>query len=375
MNNLNLPTVPLTILNQNGDPGDLYVSIVGMADDHWYSVIDQEGNIARCQPSGGLQSFAMQFAAEDEQIELDLPQLIGGRIYFSFGQPLMVNTSPTGIPGAPSGWTRGDPNFRTLFDWVEFSWVPGGPRTGDSTLGANITQVDMFGTAMRLDLDGLDSDWKTPVGKTCGFESHTREAIFDDLLSMEKPWHDLIMTDPETGLLLRIVSPYHGMELGVFPRGFLDGYIGSVFDKYAGGGLLVRPEGVLYNGNTLNGFMTFANAQGGSFQFPKPTTWEAFTGSFVPDPLPEDPVLERQGRAVGAILQGAYLRTTILEEPDLNVCNPSAFYQADPVNEYAAVLHEHGIDHLCYAFGYDDTCDQSSYIGVHNPKSIAVTLF
>jgi hypothetical protein len=44
------------------------------------------------------------------------------------------------------------------------------------------------------------------------------------------------------------------------------------------------------------------------------------------------------------------------------------------VNEYAHVIHENAVKGLAYAFGFDDTCSQSSYIGVYAPTAMTLEI-
>ena len=49
-------------------------------------------------------------------------------------------------------------------------------------------------------------------------------------------------------------------------------------------------------------------------------------------------------------------------------------YGNPPVNEYAKLWHTNGIDGHAYGFGFDDTCDQSSFNLIFNPTQLTITL-
>ncbi len=38
------------------------------------------------------------------------------------------------------------------------------------------------------------------------------------------------------------------------------------------------------------------------------------------------------------------------------------YYTNEPVNHFAKIMHTNSKDQLCYAFGFDDVCDQSSSV-------------
>ncbi len=372
--NLGLPTIPLRILNNTGSTQDLYVSIVGVSGTTWYSVIDLKGDVAPTTFSPNPSAFAIDIGAASA-VKMQLPQLQGVRVYVSIGAPLYVNTSPSGVPGAPAGWIATDPNYNTLFDWAELTWVPNAVGSV-SALGGNVTQVDMFGLAMKLSLTGLASNLTTKATYTSGFDATPgttrRQDILNGIAAAGSPWNALVLRNTN-GQPFRAMSPYHGIETGVFPSTQLQTLIDQAFAKYAAGGVSAQTAGVSFTGQMSGGEMIFTNtATGATFQIPEPTTYSAYTGNFAPTPPPSDSTLEQEGLAIGAQLQGAFMRGDILKNGNLTACDKAQFYKASPVNEYAHVIHENAVKGLAYAFGFDDTCSQSSYIGVYAP--IAMTL-
>jgi len=64
---------------------------------------------------------------------------------------------------------------------------------------------------------------------------------------------------------------------------------------------------------------------------------------------------------------GAALSRHIMEDPS-KWATPSAWYSASPTNYWAKFWHAHSIDHLSYAFSYDDVSDQSSTIVATAPE-------
>lgn len=375
VNNYNLPTIPLFI-NDNARTGtDLYVSIVGMVNNVWYSVTDAIGDIQPTAYSPTPASFAVDVGTA-ATTTIAIPQMVGMRVYVSFGAPLYVSTSPSGAPGTPAGWVPNDPNYNTLFDWAELTWAAN-VNGSVSALGGNVTQVDMFGLAMQLTLNGLQGDLVTPATTSSGFPTDlgttARQSILYGIAGAGTPWNSLVLQ--ANGSPLRVIAPYHGIENNVFPSNQLDGYIASVFSQYAGGGLAAQSDGAVLTGRTSSGSMVFINsASGASFSIPKPTTYGAYLGSIAPSPAPTDPTLLAISENVSAQLQGALMRTDLLINGNLTACQPGQFYQGAPINRYAQVIHAQALNNVAYAFGYDDTCNQSSYIVVYAPTSMTLSV-
>jgi hypothetical protein len=78
--------------------------------------------------------------------------------------------------------------------------------------------------------------------------------------------------------------------------------------------------------------------------------------------------------AVEAKVQGAVMRTNLIVNNDLDACVKNQFYLNPPVNNYAKLWHTTGIGGRAYGFGFDDTCDQSSFELIFNPTKLTITL-
>ncbi len=374
-NNLGLPTIPLVLTNNTGSNADLYVAIVGEVNNVWYAVSDTRGDLQATHYSPGLQSFGIDVGT-GATTTVALPQMVGMRVYVSFGAPLSVNSSPSGTPGTPAGWVSSDPNYNTQFDWAELTWAANAAGNV-SALGGNVTQVDMFGLAMKLSLTGLQGDLKTPTTLDSGFPTDpgttVRQQSLAGIAGAGAPWNSLVVN--ANGSPFRAIAPNHGIDQGIFPADQLDGYIASAFSQYANGGLSVQSNGTSFTGRTTNGNFVFTDtASGATFSIPEPTTYSAYAGSLAPNPAPSDPTLYADSLNIAAQLQGALMRTDLLADGNLTACQPSEFYRAAPVNEYAANIHAQALDNHAYGFGYDDTCNQSSYIVVYGPTSMQLSI-
>ena len=75
-------------------------------------------------------------------------------------------------------------------------------------------------------------------------------------------------------------------------------------------------------------------------------------------------------------LAAAFVRTTLLCE-DEHPSQPNTFYNSDPTNHYARIVHENNIDGKGYAFAYDDVQpdggeDQSGKVNAGDPKVFTI---
>ncbi|MGH2347836.1 MAG: beta-1,3-glucanase family protein [bacterium] len=381
-NNLGLKTIPFRIINNSGKSGRLFLYVVGNVPSMGgksYFVSNVNGDLTivpKIDPPGMSLGLDLGTATT---IDVQLPQLTAARIYFSIGQGLLVMATAEGAPpSAPPGWVPQDPNFNTYFDFAEFTWLDdaGGPFV--STLGMNATQVDMFAIPFLLALKGKN-DAGTVITRRSGFNDlKARDKIFGDLLKAGHPWTNLIMKRNKRADALRVVAPYLGIQpLGVFPTNFLAQYINQVWQKYTTEILNAESEGHTYAGGVAGGELVFHDmAVPGDppFKFVKPSTETAFRNELQPIPNPPGPGPGARARAIAALLGAAFMRTNLLTSTDLNACVVAGFYVSAPINEYAEGFHKYALDHLAYSFGYDDTCEQSSFIQIHDPEMMTITL-
>src|SRR5262249_41971940 len=145
--------------------------------------------------------------------------------------PLPVtSTGPTGLPNALVGWINTRPEFPLIWDWVEINWLQ---YSGFSRLVGNVTQVQMFGLAFELVLNGFDpANPKNPLTFTNGFASGgLRAKIISEIKAAGAPWSDLILANPSPGgVPLRVLEPGSSIApIGVgvpnFPAGQLHDYV------------------------------------------------------------------------------------------------------------------------------------------------------
>jgi Beta-1,3-glucanase len=275
-NNRGLETIPFQIVNQSGLDAPLYIWIQGIIPIIPYKppfeyvyVNDLKGNVADMPKSSTKATFSMLLPAKDTTIAL--PRLVSLRVYLSFGEQLFTTTSADGNPVSPSGWSPDDPiqggNYPILWDFFELTWTRDNPTT--TALGANLTQLDFFGLPLQLDNYGYKPDLKAQEHLKTGFEGNARSTILKTIKGLGEPWSKLVVPDLNPafpGIPLRVFSPYHGMELDLFPQNQLETYIDRVWTYYTKKNLRVT-----VNGRDYTGLVHGEGPNKGLFGFEPPT--------------------------------------------------------------------------------------------------------
>jgi hypothetical protein len=414
VNNVGLPVIPLHISN-HFTTQRLFVWIFGVTNQaapgipkgtNVY-VTDKNGDVAinPAIPANKPRSLGIP-VGNGTSIDLKLPKLSGIRIYTSIGAGLLTQNGGKKGNGlaTPDVENPGDPNFKTIFDSIETTWedqapIPKHPEI-KTNLGTNVTEVDLFGLVQQYTVAGTDPATFKPTAKTAGFlPTARRGTLFSTLQGIGAPWSNLVLKSG--GTKLRVVSPNHGIHgtippFPLFPSDQLKSYVNNVFAHYTKAKLKttvsVAQKGgptVTYNftGTTAGGefFFSDPSKNGGKpiFSLAKWSTFNAYEGHFpfgtvkpggsrcIVRPLSNDCLA---ALAVGAKLQGAVMRTNLLVNNNLDACVTSQFYVNQPVNWYSKLWHDNGIGGRAYGFGFDDTCDQSSFELIFNPTKLTITL-
>jgi hypothetical protein len=298
--------------------------------------------------SSGYTDYAIPLAA-DGDTTLHLPNM-SGRIYLAIGDKLKVRvvSDGNGNPALqyPAGWVSSDPNYPVLHDWMEFTF-------NGSGMFCNTTMVDMFSIPMALHLSGAQS-------QTAGtLVSGGRANIFS-AMSAQPTFANLVVTGD------RIIAPGHGIDSGVFPANYLDGYVNDTWTAYQSKTLTVNANGATYTGTVSGGTFNFS---GGVASFAKPSTKDVFycAGALA---APND----GKTGPVAAVLGAGLNRSTLRDVTTQPTTDPAGFYQQSTTNHYARIMHANSADGKAYGFPFDDVAGFASYIQDTSPSSLTLEL-
>ncbi|NUT34846.1 MAG: glucan endo-1,3-beta-D-glucosidase [Hamadaea sp.] len=289
------------------------------------------------------------------------PRGFSGRVYFSFGEKLKFFLTPDGLV-QPAPWASGDPNYTILFDWSEFTY-------NDAGLWINSSQVDMFAVPHAVTVTGA-----TGVTKRTGdVVSDGRNAVVNGIRA-QSGWAGTVYTRPSDGTVLRVLSPGKAAGAGLFSATYYDGYITSAWNAYTTKTLTVVPftdqPNTRYFGRTSGNVMTFTNSAGQAVaSFTKPTSahvWGCDGNLQAPNDLVVGPI----ARTLCAALNRGTLGT-IDTQPSTNAAQ---FYQNNPANQYAKIIHANMVDGKAYAFAFDDVGAFESLVHDGDPRSAGIVL-
>jgi hypothetical protein len=365
-----LPAGAIALHIQNSSAyKNAYIYIVGLGTDgNWYRVTSS-GTLAEVEASdavGGYANYSIPVPASG--LSMPLPQLSGARMYVSLGAPLKIAVSSSGVPNSPPGWVASDPNYDILFDWVEFTY-------NSSGWNGNTTAVDMFGLPLQIALHG--SSGTQTVGTLPGGRSAVMSA-----LENASGWSGTVISGPALGLgvtlPLRAIAPFHAIDNGTFDAHYLDAYIASVWSTYASQPLTMNTSAWgTYTAQVVGGALQFTQPGQTTISFAEPSTYDVFAnaGTLSAQPCGGAPSTAClvQGQMANA-LSGAWNRSTLGIDSTIPACTSSEFYTTTPTNDYAKDIHVNSVRGLAYGFGFDDSCDFSSFIADRAPTSVTITI-
>ena len=155
---------------------------------------------------------------------------------------------------------------------------------------------------------------------------------------------------------------------------YLDPYINSAWNAYASKTLTVVPFGDQPNnkflGRTSGNIMNFTDSTGKTVaSFTKPTTanvWGCDGALGAPNDLVVGPI----ARTLCAAMQ----RTTLGRLDTQPSGSAADFYQGDPTNYYAKIIHANMADGKAYAFAFDDVQNQESLVHDGDPRTAGITM-
>jgi len=307
---------------------------------------------------------AIPLGAPGTTTNVVIPQIAGGRIWFSIDNPLVFLLNPGPALVTPSVTNPSDPNIQTRWDFCEFTF-------NSSQLFANISYVDFVCLPISLALTNTSG----ATQQVSGIPKNGLDTICAGLVAQNSTdgagWNQLIVTSG--GQNLRALSPNNGivMNSSLF-SGYYDPYVNQVWSMYSSSMLSIETQASwgTVTGQVVGNVLTFD----GVGSFARPTSGDIFscsTGPFA--------VSSIEMGALAARLAAAFNRSTLLIESTLPGGTAADYYQNPITNHYSRIVHAANLDGLGYAFPYDDVtpddgADQSGAVHDPNPSLLTVAV-
>ena len=292
---------------------------------------------------------------------ITVPQLAGGRIWFSVDAPLvfLLNQGPALIEPAPNNLA--DPNINTLWAFCEFT-------LNDYQLFTNISYVDFVAIPIAMSLTNSYGN----VQLVKGIPQGGLATVCQDLVAQKgvdgQGWDQLVVKSP-SGQVVRAISPNMGIVLNpnLF-AGYFEPYVDLVYQSHTTNAISVDTQSAsgVVQGYTKGNILDFTTAT-----YVKPSTKDIFScssGPFVTTNAATDGLTPR--------LAAAFNRST-LHLTAAQPADPSLAYQYAITNHYSRILHQVETDGRGYAFPYDDVTpsgglDQSGSVSDANPTLLTI---
>ncbi|XDG06283.1 hypothetical protein ABKA04_005898 [Annulohypoxylon sp. FPYF3050] len=312
---------------------------------------------------------AIPLGAPGNTVTVTIPQMAGGRIWFSRNAKLTFLLNPGPALVEPSVLNPSDPNANVDFGFCEFT-------LNDAQLYANISYVDFVPRLpIAISLKQASGEVQSVAGMAPDGVDRLANALREQAGRDNQPWDKLVVE--RDGKVLRILNATHGNAVGASFDGYFEAYVDLVWEHF----LAKQERGEVLKINTQAApgvleakFTRDSGVRIGDEMFSKPTTADILgcnSGPFTTGPSPTR-------NAVIPRLAAAFVRSALLVA-DEHPSQPHTFYQTDPTNHYARLVHEHNVDGKGYAFAYDDVQpddgdDQSGKVNAGDPVLFTVTI-
>ncbi|WP_433608200.1 beta-1,3-glucanase family protein [Dactylosporangium sp. CA-139114] len=357
--------LPMTVTNNTGRGDAVYLYVLGTNLSTGRLGYVNAAGAFTAWPAGGTPptpapDVAIGGPGNGGSVTLQVPRGLSGRVYFSLGRKLNFYLTPDGLV-QPAPWAGGDSNRDILFDWSEFTY-------NDDGLWLNSSQVDMFAVPHVVSVTGSNG----ATSRTGELVSGGRDAIINGIKA-QAGWGGSVYTRSD-GTVLRVLSPGKAADAGQLSTTYLDSYISSAWNAYASKTLTVVPfadqPNTKYFGRTSGAVMTFTNGSGQQVaSFTRPSSGDVWgcAGNLA---APNDLVVGPIARTLCAALNRGTLGT-VDTQPSTNAAQ---FYQNNPTNQYAKIIHSKMVDGKAYAFPFDDVGNFESLVNNSDPRSAGITL-
>jgi hypothetical protein len=257
----------------------------------------------------------------------------------------------------PTAINPTDAAYNLKWGFVEFTNTVGG-------IYVNPSYVDWVGLVVGIALTSDDKGKEIIPGLKPNAIAGICDAMKDQTATDNHPWWEEMCILDTYGNPLRILSPNIYLSIPGNENamdGYYDAYIDQVWAKYQDEPLIIstqsdtQDEGTLVNCSiTQDDVLTCPSDP--SHQYDKPNVRDIMGCNSGPFAVvdPDDDVHKR----IVVRLCAAFVRSTLLldggnVQPSMAVSNET-YYQTDPTNHYARIVHEHLEGSQGYAFSYDD---------------------
>lgn len=363
-------TLPFQLQNQSTS-SEVYAYITGIYIPNGQRVLLQANGTDLYFPtspsavgSALAEDCAIPLGAPGNTVTVTVPQIAGGRVWFSVDSKLTFLLNPGPALVEPSVLNPSDPNANVNFGFCEFT-------LNDSQLYANISYVDFVSNVpIAITLQNTAG----AIQHVSGTATDGLSLICSDLRAQAakdgKPWDKLIVQ--VNGQDFRALNPSHSDAVSADFSDYYDTYVSSVWTKYASSTFTLDTQA---SAGTVTGSVdSSGNLEIGGEAFAKPTTADIFgcnTGPFVTGS-------DATRNAIIPRLAAGFNRSTLVSE----TTQPSAadtYYLVDPTNHYSRIVHARNLDGKGYAFAYDDVqpdtgVDQSGKVNDGSPALFVVAV-
>jgi hypothetical protein len=294
-----------------------------------------------------------------------VPQIAGGRVWFSIDSKLTFLLNPGPALVEPSVLNPNDPNAKVNFGFCEFT-------LNASQIYANISYVDFVSNVpIALTLKNTAG----AIQHVSGMAANGLDLVCADLKTQAqkdaKPWDKLIVQ--ANGKNFRVLNPSHGDAVGANFAGYYEPYVNQVWQHYSSPSQTFSLDtqaapGVL-QAKVQNNQLVI-----GSEAFQKPSTADVFGCNNGPFTTGSDATRN----AIIPRLAAAFVRTTLLTQTK-QPSAPSTYYLTNPTNHYSRIVHKHNLDGKGYGFAYDDVqpdggADQSGKVNDGAPALFTIAV-
>ncbi|KAI0486948.1 glucanase B [Xylaria cf. heliscus] len=380
------PTTQFAFKNNTGSStAYAYVTGLDINNNNTYAFLQSDGKTLYypASPSQPQQPLAVDCAiplgAPGSTTTVTIPQLAGGRIWFVVDSKLTFLLNPGPGIVEPSVTNTTDANYNLNWGFCEFTCKQ---LISSTRLFVNISYVDFVALPIALELRNTAGATQTVQGLPTDGLDQICAQLTQQGASENPGWGKLVIKGPN-GKNLRALSPNSGRisDANLF-SGYYQPYVDEAWTKYANTDLTVDTQaqwGVVTGRVTSDGLLSFPNVG----TFAKPSAIDIFSCSTGPFSNYPAATRDEMGN-IGARLAAALNRSTLVaspNQPDAITDGQNDYYETNPTNHYARIVHGVNLDGRGYAFPYDDVVpsgatgpDQAGTVYDGSPELLTVTL-